>query len=57
MVVTLYDGNDGVLMTRTFSAVPIRNGYKTTYRGQLFTGGVTAAFTVGDWSEYEVVEF
>lgn len=57
VVVTLYDGNDGVLMTRTFSAVPIRNGYKTTYRGQLFTGGVTAAFTVGDWSEYEVVEF
>lgn len=57
VVVTLYDGNDGVLMQRTFSAVPIRNGYKTTYRGQLFTGGVTAAFTVGDWSEYEVVEF
>lgn len=57
VVVTLYDGNDGVLMQRTFSAVPIRNGYKTTYRGKLFTGGVTAAFTVGDWSEYEVVEF
>lgn len=57
IVATLYDANDGVLMQRTFEDVPIRNGYKTTYRGAFFTGAMSASFTVDDWSEYDVVEF
>jgi len=57
VVATVYDANDGVLMQRTFEDVPIRNGYKTTYRGAFFTGAMSASFTVDDWSEYDVVEF
>ena len=57
VVATVYDANDGVLMQRTFTDVPIRNGFKTTYRGAFFTGAMSASFTVDDWSEYDVVEF
>jgi hypothetical protein len=57
MVATVYDANEVVLMQRTFEDVPIRNGYKTTYRGAFFTGAMSASFTVDDWSEYDVVEF
>lgn len=57
IVLTLYDSSDHALMQRTFNAVPIRNGYKTTYRGQLFSGELTASFMVNDWSEFDTVNF
>ena len=43
---------------KTFENVPLRNGYKTTYRGAFFTEeNMTMTFTVDDWNEYDVVNF
>lgn len=51
------DGSE--IQTRRFASVPIRNGYKTTFRGEFFTNtATTAAFTVEqDWQEYDVTTF
>ena len=58
ITVTALDENGQELQTRTFSAVPLRNGYKTSYRGTFFVDtAVSSAFTVNDWNEYDVVEF
>ena len=58
ITVTAYDGNDQVVQARTFADVPIRNGYKTTYRGQFFTdAAMSMAFMVDDWQEFNVVQF
>ena len=58
ITVTALDENDQEVQTRTFAAVPLRNGYKTTYRGTFFIDTpMTMSFTVNDWSEYDVVEF
>lgn len=47
-----------VTNSRTFHEVPIKAGYKTTYRGNLFVTTPTASsFYVGEWSEFEVREF
>lgn len=55
---TAYDDQDDVLVTRTFEDVPIKNGYKTHYRGELFTNAAaTTTFTVDEWSEFDVVDF
>jgi hypothetical protein len=52
------DSNDDVIQSRYFEDVPLRNNYKTTYRGTFFTDQAAAAtFTVDDWSEYDVVNF
>lgn len=52
------DSNDDVIQSRYFENVPLRNNYKTTYRGTFFTDqAATATFTVDDWSEYDVVNF
>ena len=58
ITVTAYDAQDNIVQTRTFTAVPLRNGYKTSYRGIYFTDTPTAAtFTVDDWNEYDEVTF
>ena len=58
ITVEALDANSDVIQTRTFAAVPLRNGYKTTYRGTLFIDTpVTSGFTVDDWSEYDAVDF
>ena len=58
ILVEALDENDGVVKSRTFADVPLRNGYKTTYTGVYFTDTPTAAaFSVGDWNEYDAVEF
>lgn len=58
ITVDAIDANDDVLQTRTFTAVPLRNGYKTNYRGTFFIDTPTAAgFTVGDWQNFEQVTF
>lgn len=51
------DGSE--IQTRRFASVPIRNGYKTTYRGEFFTNrNTSAAFTMEqDWQEYDVTTF
>ena len=53
------DGNSLVpAQLKTFENVPLRNGYKTTYRGAFFTEeNMAMTFTVNDWNEYETVDF
>ena len=59
ILVEALDENDDVVQSRTFADVPLRNGYKTNYRGTFFIDTpVTAAFTVeSDWNEYDTVTF
>ena len=58
ITVTALDGDDQAVQTRTFADVPLRNGYKTNYRGAFFTDAAfTSSFTVNDWNEYETVDF
>ena len=58
ITVTALDENDQEVQTRTFAAVPLRNGYKTTYKGTFFIDTATSAsFLVDDWNEYETVDF
>ena len=58
ITVTAYDASDAVVQQRVFSDVPIRAGYRSTYRGAFFTSGVvTMTFTTNDWMDYETVEF
>ena len=58
ILVEALDENDGVVQSRTFAAVPLRNGYKTNYRGTFFIDTpASAGFTIDDWNEYETVDF
>lgn len=58
ITVTAYDSNENVVQTRTFTDVPIRNGYRTTYAGAFFIDApMSVSFTVDDWTDYEVVNF
>ena len=58
VTVTALDENDQEVQMRTFTNVPLRNGYKTTYRGTFFIDTpVTSGFTVNEWNEYDVVDF
>ena len=53
------DGNALVpAQSKVFTDVPLRNGYKTTYRGAFFTEeNMTMTFTVDDWNEFDTVNF
>ena len=58
VTVTGLNADNGVVLSpRTFADVPLRNGYRTTYRGALRDASATATFTVDDWNEYDVVNF
>ena len=58
VTVTALDENDQEVQTRTFADVPLRTGYKTNYRGTFFIDTpMTMSFTVGDWQEYDTVNF
>ena len=58
VTVSALDASDQPIQTRTFSGVTLRNGYKTSYRGQFFTDqDFTSSFVVADWSEYDTVDF
>lgn len=58
VTVTAYDDTDAVVQQRVFTDVPIRAGYRSTYRGEFFTGAnEVMTFTVNDWMDYETVEF
>lgn len=58
ITLTAYDNNHAIVQQRTFSDVPIRNGYKTLYRGAFFTNqDFTASFTATDWQEFDVTAF
>ena len=58
VTVEAFDSGDNEIQTKTFTDVPMRNGYKTIYHGQFFTDqDASAAFTVDDWNEYDAVTF
>ena len=58
VTVTGLDADDAVTLTpRTFADVPLRNGYRTTYRGALRDATNTATFTVDDWNDLETINF
>lgn len=58
VTVEALDENDGVIQERVFENVPLRNGYKTNYRGTFFIDTpMSMSFTVNDWNEYDVVDF
>ena len=58
VTVTGLDADDAVTLTpRTFADVPLRNGYRTTYRGALRDATTTATFTVDDWTDLETINF
>ena len=58
VTVEALDENDQEVQTRTFAAVPLRNGYKTNYRGTFFIDTpMSMSFTVNDWNEYDTVDF
>lgn len=58
VTVEALDENDGVIQTRVFENVPLRNGYKTNYRGTFFIDTpMSMTFTVNDWNEYDTVDF
>ena len=58
IMVEALDANGDVLQSRTFADVPLRNGYKTNYRGTFFIDTpMIMSFTVDDWNEYDVVDF
>ena len=50
--------SDDVIQSRVFDNVPLRNGYRTTYRGYFFTDeAMTMTFSVDDWQYYDVINF
>ena len=58
VTVEALDENDAVIQSRVFENVPLRNGYKTNYRGTFFIDTpMIMSFTVNDWNEYDVVNF
>lgn len=58
ITVTALDADGEPMQTRTFSDVPLRNGYKTTYRGTFFIDMLMSmSFTVNDWNEFDTVEY
>ena len=55
---TAYASDNSTIETKTFSDVPIRNGYRTTYSGYFFTTeGMTMIFSVDDWQDYDIINF
>ena len=58
ILVEVLDSSDQVIQSRTFNAVKLRRGWLTVYRGELFTDqSAQGSFTIGDWNEYDVVDF
>ncbi len=58
VTVETLDDSDQPIQIRTFVSVPMRNGYKTVYRGAFFTNAnMSMSFTASDWSEYDTTNF
>lgn len=58
VTVEALDDSDEVIQSHTFANVPLRNGYKSVYRGTFFTSeGVSMTFTADEWNDYDVVNF
>ena len=59
ITVEALDANDQPIQTKTFVNVPLRNNYRTTYRGEFFTAtGMSMSFSVAaDWSSFDTTTF
>lgn len=58
LTVTFYDADSQPVQERIFADVPIRNGYRTTFRGSFFIDTpMSMSFTTDDWQDYDTVEF
>jgi hypothetical protein len=55
---TAYASDNSVIETKTFTDVPIRNSYRTTYTGAFFiTSEFFMTFTCADWQDYDTINF
>lgn len=55
---TAYASDNSIIETKTFTDVPIRNSYRTTYTGAFFTSSsMSVTFTASDWQDYDTVNF
>lgn len=55
---TAYASDNSVIETKTFTDVPIRNSYRTTYAGAFFTTSeFFMTFTCADWQDYDTINF
>ena len=55
---TAYAADNSVIETKTFTDVPIRNSYRTTYTGAFFTTSeFSMTFTCADWQDYDTINF
>ena len=55
---TAYASDNSIIETKTFTDVPIRNSYRTTYTGAFFTSSsISVTFTASDWQDYDTVNF
>lgn len=58
ITVDALDANNDTVQTRTFNDVPLRNGYKTIYRGAFFTDqSMSMSFIADEWNEYDTISF
>ena len=58
VTVEALDASDGVVQSRSFSDVPLKNNFKTVYSGRFFTNTMMSlSFTTEDWNEYDAVTF
>ena len=59
ITVEALDANDTPIQSKTFVNVPLRNNYRTTYRGEFFTAtGMSMSFSVAaDWSSFDTTTF
>ena len=58
VTISALDASDQPIQSRTFSGVKLRNGYRTSYRGQFFTDApFSSSFVVADWNDYDTVDF
>ena len=55
---TAYAADNSIIETKTFTDVPIRNSYRTTYAGAFFTTSeFSMTFTCADWQDYDTINF
>ena len=55
---TAYAADNSIIETKTFTDVPIRNSYRTTYAGAFFTTSeFFMTFTCADWQDYDTINF
>lgn len=58
IVVQALTADDDIVESKTFTDVPIKAGYKTTYHGEFFTTEQMAmSFVAEDWTNLETINF